>query len=139
MAASQAPYWREIDTKPPDCYFCTVLLWTKPSSRGQHNHLWIGNEIKYLVKDLNEYRGSMFSCLKTRDDDNNSLGTKPPRYSGGNSPRSPICHPAGCEIQLLINTQRAALLYWRAALKPVPSTSRYSSDGVKADPLSVAP
>lgn len=110
MAASQAPYWREIDTKPPDCYFCTAELQAEPSSRGQHNHLWIGNEIKYPVKDLNEYRGSVLSCIKTGDDDN-SLGTRPPRYSGGNLPRSPICHPAGGEIRLLINTQHAAFLH----------------------------
>lgn len=139
MAASQAPYWREIDTKPPDCYFCTAVLRTKPSSRGQHNHLCIGNEMKNLVKDLNEYRGSMFSCLKTRDDDNNSLGTRPPRYSGGSSARSPICHPAGYKIQVLINTQCTAFLYWLAVLKPVPPTFRYSSDGIKLDPFSIAP
>lgn len=49
----------------------------EPCSRGQHNHLCAGSEMKNLVKDLNEYWGSMFSCLKTRDDDN-SLEKRPP-------------------------------------------------------------
>lgn len=138
MASSQAPYWWEIDTKPPDCYFCTVVLRTKPCSRGQHNHLCSGSEMKNLVKDLNEYWGSVFGCLKTRDDDN-SLGKRPPWYSKGNSPRSPICPPAGYKIQVLINTQCAAFLCWLAVLKPVPPTFRYSSDEIQLDPFSVAP